>query len=522
MPPVRNHTRVKLLERFFTALTCVLTILHFASVDARAAGSLTITFVAVGQGDATIFEGPCGDRGLLDTPTSRSKEVLDALGDEGAGQLRWIAVSHYDRDHLGGIVDVGTADKVSVETIYDRGGGQQEKRSGTYDRYFEWATSGTATRTALTTESEFSLCEDDERVVFQVVSVETGGTVLNDLWVTQENDRGVCLRVIYLSFSMASCGDINGSNKGDRVDVESAVADELGRVDVAKVNHHGGAASSNETYVRTLDPTVAVVSVGKNGYGHPSSEAIGRWNRHGRVFQTGKPDGTLKDGQVSIITDGEGDLRVLTSEGVDQRFSCCHAGNEEENASLGPTPTRVADRGLWLWLLPLAGLLGMAGVFIGRSMSRTRRTEEEAKNEWVVRENIYEVLTSVLSQIAELNSLVQPVQPRREEADVPSMEGTSRRWRRTQELLIDSQVRHPSAEVRALMGELLISMADAVSAATAQDKEASAKVAAAAQTANELLDEIHTGRQPHSLSRLRGLFPRRRANSSSTAGRPQT
>ena len=56
-----------------------------------------------------------------------------------------------------------------------------------------------------------SLCSGADQVTFNVVSVGTDGTAVGEVPVTSENDKGVCVKVEFKNFDLASCGDINGS-----------------------------------------------------------------------------------------------------------------------------------------------------------------------------------------------------------------------------------------------------------------------------------------------------------------------
>ena len=108
--------------------------------------------------------------------------------------------------------------------------------------------------------------------------------------------RGSCHRgerprsapgVTHAAFDMVTCGDINGVDDGTRTDIETPAAAAIGNVELAKVNHHGSAYSSNTTWVNGLDPAAAVISVGTNSYGHPTPEAIQRWQSGGTtVYRT--------------------------------------------------------------------------------------------------------------------------------------------------------------------------------------------------------------------------------------------
>jgi beta-lactamase superfamily II metal-dependent hydrolase len=138
-----------------------------------------------------------------------------------------------------------------------------------------------------------------------VVSAGTDGTAADGIDVTEENDRGLCFHVEYHDFDLATCGDINGTDTGSRTNVESPVAGVIGDVEVAKVNHHGSSYSSNTTYVSTLSAEVAIISVGKNSFGHPDAAVISRWQTYGEVFQTQSPtDNALIDGDIIITTTG--------------------------------------------------------------------------------------------------------------------------------------------------------------------------------------------------------------------------
>lgn len=290
-------------------------------VTAGPSGEFVYIQVAVRQGDAAVVQGPCGELGLIDTNQFRSAEVLAVLDGLGSRALKWIAVGHYDADHLGGIVDVATAPGASVETVYDRGGGADERDTQTYAEYFDWVTSGATTRDPVQIGDLFSLCEGQQAVTFNVVSVGTDGTAAGGVAVSEENDKGVCLGIEFGAFDAATCGDINGTDEGSRTDVESAVASTIGRVEFAKINHHGSSFSSNTAYVNTLAPQAAVVSTGANGFGHPDPGVLARWDAHADVYQTQDDANDPVDGNVTVTTDGNASFTVTTSaSGVNETY----------------------------------------------------------------------------------------------------------------------------------------------------------------------------------------------------------
>ena len=281
-------------------------------------GELTIMFVAVRQGDAALYQGPCGEVGLIDANRFRSIEVLTAMDSLGGRDLAWVSPSHYDADHLGAIVDVVTAPGVTVGAAYDRGGDRNAKDTDTYRDYYDWVTTA-GIRQPVDIGDTFTLCEGSQQVTFTVLSAGTDGTAIrwpsspNGLVVTEENDRGLCLKVDYQDFDLVTCGDINGTNDGSRTDLETPVGVVVGDVEVVKVNHHGSDYSSNQTYVAALSAEAAVISVGKNSFGHPAASVVALWETIGDVYITqSSADNALINGTITIVTDGISGFTVTT------------------------------------------------------------------------------------------------------------------------------------------------------------------------------------------------------------------
>jgi competence protein ComEC len=70
-------------------------------------------------------------------------------------------------------------------------------------------------------------------------------------------------------------------------------------VDLLKVGHHGSRGSSGSDWLNALRPDAAVLSVGRNNYGHPSPETLVRLRR--RAVEVWRTD---QDGTVAVTTDG--------------------------------------------------------------------------------------------------------------------------------------------------------------------------------------------------------------------------
>ena len=91
-------------------------------------GDLTVTFLDVGQGNATLVEND-GKYMLIDGGDREySSFVVSYLKNEGVEELEYVISSHYDADHLNGVVGVLhafpcktilAADYVTDTRVYD-------------------------------------------------------------------------------------------------------------------------------------------------------------------------------------------------------------------------------------------------------------------------------------------------------------------------------------------------------------------------------------------------------------------
>ena len=87
-------------------------------------------------------------------------------------------------------------------------------------------------------------------------------------WGEDLNEDSSVLLVEYREFQALFAGDAG-------FPAEAAMARALRPVDLLKVGHHGSRGSTSDEWLASLHPKAAVISVGRNDYGHPSAGA--RW-----------------------------------------------------------------------------------------------------------------------------------------------------------------------------------------------------------------------------------------------------
>jgi competence protein ComEC len=111
-------------------------------------------------------------------------------------------------------------------------------------------------------------------------------------WGEDVNEDSLVLLVEYRDFQALFTGDAG-------FPAETALRSSLGRVDLLKVGHHGSRGSTGGELLDSLRPAAAVISVGRNDYGHPAPETLQRLaRRRVSVLRTDQ------DGTISVRTDG--------------------------------------------------------------------------------------------------------------------------------------------------------------------------------------------------------------------------
>ena len=75
------------------------------------------------------------------------------------------------------------------------------------------------------------------------------------------------------------------------------------RSTVLKIGHHGSATSSGNSFIQVVDPSVAIISVGKdNNFGHPSQEVTARLEARIGAENIYRTD---ERGTVEFVTNGD-------------------------------------------------------------------------------------------------------------------------------------------------------------------------------------------------------------------------
>jgi competence protein ComEC len=247
--------------------------------DLPASGTVRVTFLDVGQGDAALVETSDGRTMLIDGGSASDRYdigkvvVAPLLWDRGIRRLDVVVATHPQLDHVGGLTFV--LEKFQVGELWTNG----VRRDAMFLRRLEEVVRarGVPVRAASNLDGEVSVGSCRVRVLNpRAPLVEGPGAAVGK----SLNNQSVVLRLGCGAASFLFTGDVEREAENELIQADG----NLGAA-VLKVPHHGAKGSVYEPFLEAVSPRLAVVSVGRvNSYGHPSPVMVETYDRLGIPF----------------------------------------------------------------------------------------------------------------------------------------------------------------------------------------------------------------------------------------------
>jgi competence protein ComEC len=245
---------------------------------------LTVRFLDVGQGDATLVQHPDGTAVLFDggPPEAGAARLLRRAG---VRRLALVVATHASRDHHGGLPAV--LERFAVDLLLDGGDGSADPSFRALLR--QAAEHGTRRIEAIAPQT-LTLAGGELRIRVLSPPPRPPGPAPED-----PNPRAVV--------AVLSAGDFDLLLSGD-AESETLLPLDLPDVDAMKVPHHGSSDPGLPEVLARVDPELAAIEVGPNTYGHPAPSTLAALD-HARVA-TYRTD---TDGTITLSLAG-GEMRV--------------------------------------------------------------------------------------------------------------------------------------------------------------------------------------------------------------------
>ncbi len=256
--------------------------LLFSSFTFCEAKTLTVFFIDVEGGQATLVVSPSGESLLVDTgwPGSQGRDaerIMAAARQAGIQRIDYLLVTHYHMDHVGGVPQL--AERIPIGTFIDHGasvesGKQADELKAAYDK--------------VQSKGRHMLAKPGGKIPIADLDIEVlavagraitvpieGAGQSNPLCAEakpldedkSENSQSVGILIRHGKFRMIDLGDLTGDKELELACPRNLV----GPVDVYLTTHHGNSDSGSAAIVRALGPRVAIMNNGARKGGDASA-----------------------------------------------------------------------------------------------------------------------------------------------------------------------------------------------------------------------------------------------------------
>lgn len=240
---------------------------------------LNVYFIDVGQADFEIIECD-GHYMVIDGGNAADGQKVYSVLQKyiPGGVIDCYIGTHAHEDHMGASASVLTAVKAKV--IYCPNNDATQKF---FKSFLEKARSQGVTPKCPNLGLAFRLGNATVRVLGPFHPADANA-----------NNTSIVIKVTYGNTSFLFTGDAESEEENELM---GKWKDNL-KSTVLKVGHHGADTSTTYRFLRTVDPEIAVISVGKgNSYGHPADNTLSR----------------LRDADVKVYrTDMQGDIFMIS------------------------------------------------------------------------------------------------------------------------------------------------------------------------------------------------------------------
>ena len=291
-----GNIKNKIINKRKIILTYIICIILFFSTIIgvtihNTRNKLTIHFIDVGQGDSSLIITPTNKKILIDGGGSEmgtfdvgEKILLPYLLDRRIISLDYVLISHFDTDHVGGILYI--LEKIKVKNVI------LSKQGENSTNYEEFKAIVKKKKTNLIIVKQGDKVQIDKFVYFDILFPEEEQLQKNIL-----NNNSIVAKLTYNNFSALFTGDIE--EIAEKRLIEKYKDTNYLKCQLLKVAHHGSKSSSIQEILDYIQPKIALIGVGAdNKFGHPNEGVLKRLkNMNCKIYRTDEM------GEINIYLD---------------------------------------------------------------------------------------------------------------------------------------------------------------------------------------------------------------------------
>lgn len=258
-------------KRVISLLSVLILVIALLPTDIFAATYSTtkVHYIDVGQGDAVLIES--NKKYMLIDTGENKKTVSNYLKKQKVKKLDYLILTHPDSDHIGGAATVIKNYSIGKVIMPSK-----EHTSKTYENVLLAIKNKGLKITKSKVGAEYAL----GKASFTIIAPNK---VYKD-----NNNSSIGLKLVNGNTSFLFIGDAEKTAINDiltnKIDIN---------VDVLMVGHHGADTSTTEDLLDKVKPSNAIISVGKNNYGHPTDDVLKLLAAHDTNIYRTDENGTI-------------------------------------------------------------------------------------------------------------------------------------------------------------------------------------------------------------------------------------
>lgn len=218
----------------------------------------------VGQGQCVVFTTKtctavidCGGNSY-DNPGDIAADYLQSMGRQ---RIDLLVFTHFHEDHINGAIELMKRMRVSELIVCE----------GNDTGITQYAS-----------HSEGALVTRLSGGPKEVVCGDMSFLIIPPREDSEENEKGLCVLASYNDYDVLITGDMS---RDGELDVLGSIS--VPDIEVLMVGHHGSSTSCSAELLEQTRPEAAIISVGRNSYGHPTQAVLDRINEAGAAcFRT--------------------------------------------------------------------------------------------------------------------------------------------------------------------------------------------------------------------------------------------
>ena len=276
-----NHKVLKLILTIFAIIVFIFFLNPNNNTNCE--NKMIVHYIDVGQGDCILIQ--VNNKNLLidSGPSSSRKDLLDYLEKLNIKKFDYIIATHPHEDHIGNMDTI--IKRYSIGSFYSP---KVVSSSTTFENMISALVDKNLKINVLKKGFKgIDLGENTEIEVFSPVE---------NLFSDNLNDYSPIIKITFFNNSFLFTGDAE-------ISTEETVLSQNNNLncDILKVGHHGSSTSTSLDFLTSVNPSVAIISVGKNNsYGHPTSETLSLLN-----YFNIRTISTDINGTIIAISDGK-------------------------------------------------------------------------------------------------------------------------------------------------------------------------------------------------------------------------